>query len=460
MKNFMKLLLFFYIVTLTMNPTKIKAEIIPFNLGEVNIHHEKKIIPLKLSGIISVPKTEFEVPIVFIVPDTDETQDTTKRYYKLLNDLNEVPAIGVLLDLSPLNEIKDVDEDLIATVFDYYRYFLNRAIQGESLAFGKDLFNKGTLSEVVILGCGENVDGAYRIIEKLHEKQMDVKGAMFIEPRRNKEVPKINLPDIPTSIVLPYSLLQKNAISLSLFQNNRKEKDRQSITSMIFVQQETSLLNCDELEYIDFVNQYANAFILNIFKENQKMVGLSALEIAPQTMFDTTVNSSLSVPEALVILNPRKEKDPHLNVLGGTNRFTNLRLDHYRGLVDTYKLNWEAENSKLEIELPKEYRDLTNFQALSLYINYHNDKNLPLSFIVEFIDMEGQSQQVEINERQPLNYISGTAIPFYNERIIIDELMGVDITSIKYINFLFKDKNAGELNIGDISLIKDSNCEK
>jgi len=459
MKKIIKILSFFYLVTILISKTNIKAEMVPFNLGEVKIHHKKQIIPLELAGVLSVSENEGEIPIVFIIPDINVTQDTMQRYYGFLNELTEVPALGVLLDLSPLNEIKGVDEDLIATIFDYYRFFLNRAVQGESLAFGRDLFNKGDFSKVIILGCGESVDGVYRSIEKLHEKQMSFAGAMLIDPRRSKEVPNIQLPDIPTTIVLPYTLLQKNAISLSLFEANRKEKNRQSMTSMIYVQQDTDLMNASELEYIQFVNKYALSYIQNLFQETSEMIGFSALETAPQTLFDTTIKSSLSVPEALVILNPRKEKNPHLNVLGGNNRFINLSLNHYRGLVDTYKLNWENKASRLEIELPEEYRDISSFHALSLYINYHNERNQPLSFIIEFCDMEGQSQQVEIENMQPLNYISGTAIPFYNERVVLKELMKVDTTSIRYINLIFKEMNNGELNIGDISLIKGPKCE-
>jgi len=461
MKNLLKI---FFMVNLIMivngmSMSQIEAsnEVLPFSLGEIEIQHHQETITIELTGLLSVPLIEGEFPIVLIIPEVASSQEISGRYHQLLKSLSQIPALGVLIDLSSLKDVETIDETLIATVFNHYRVSLNQAIQDESLAFEKNLYDKGSFSEVILIGSGESVDSIYQIIANHHNKQLSVSGVILIDPQRKREVPNLTLLDTPTAIILPYALLEQNAIGLSFFQRNRVEVNRQSMTTMVYVQPDTSLFNMSEFEYLNFLSQYAIAFIQSIFKEAPEGIGLSPLEVAPKMIFDTAVKTSLIVPETLPILQPKKEKDPHFNVLGGTNRFINLTLDHYKGLVDMYKLKWETENSLLEIELPKEYRDLTYYDALSLYINYYHPEQEPLSFILELQDMEGQFQQVEVKNWEPLNNNSGTVIPFYHERFILKDLMEVDLTSVRFIKFIFEIENLGELNIGDVSLIKSLN---
>lgn len=454
MNNFKKIFFMSCFMLTVINKFNIKAEILPFNLGEAEISHGKQMITLELAGVLGVPQIEGEFPVIIIVPDVEASPEVMKQYQQLLKIISEMPALGILLDLSPLNEIESRDEKLILDVFDFYRTLLNRAIHGESLAFGEDLYNKGSFSNVIIIGCGQSVDSVYQIIEKHHERQMSFSGALFIEPLRKREVVDIPLPDVPTSIVVSYERLKENAISLSLFQKQRQQEIK-ALNSMVYVLTDTSLVNKNETESISFINQYTTAFIEEILSKSSLEIGLSPLEEAPQILFNTAVKTSLILPDSLAILQPKTEKDPHVNALGGTNRFVNLRLDHYKGLVDIYKVKWDSDESFFEIELPKQARDLTHYDALSLYFNYHHDKDESLSFIVEFQDVEGQYQQVSVDNQRPLNRVSSTIIPFYNQRIQLKQLMEVDLTSIKTVRFIFEGKNTGELSIGDISLVKE-----
>ena len=381
----------------------------------------------EVSGSLSIPDGEGELPIVFIIPEAGETEEGRHLFH-------EISALNILAIFLHVDEV-EADEQSLATIFKRCLLELNRALQGESLAFGVDLYNKGSLSQVVMIGYGQSVDGIYQMIHEQNEKQMSVCGVLCVAPKRKQEVPELQMADVPMAFIIPHTLLEENAVSLSLFQKNRASKNRQSITAMVYVEGDDD----------HFVSKYAGAFVQGLFAGFPPDMGLSVLEPAPRRIFQRLVKTSLVVPETLAIWHPEREKNLH---------FDGLTLHHYKGLVDLYRVKWEQANSSLVIELPIDSRDVSRYDALSIYMNYHHVAEEKLSFVVEFCDVEGQRQQVKFEEMSPLNYVSSTVIPFYHERIILQDLMEVDLTSLKSIHFLFEELNAGELNIGELSFVR------
>ena len=376
-----------------------------------------------LSGSVSIPQSDGDHPMVFILGDP---------HYELLKTLSELEVLGIWLDMEV--EGKSVQE--LTANFERYRIGINRWINDEAPELGESLLGKGTFSEVVFIGMGETADGIFEIVGQHHRRQMDVSKVFLLSPKRFTEASAKILPDVPISMALPTRLLDENLVALTYFQSLRQDKGRKHPAAIIFGEQP---------EIFDpFTEQMAAAEVLG------KEAIAPVHEPAPRTLFQMPVKSATVLGGDTRILDPGKFGNPHQNGLNGQNHYYRLTVNHFKGLTDMYQV--KGQEGGIFMMAFSGPQDMSQRGALSLYYNYANEKMSPLNMILEFRDLTGQVEQVPIEGLSPFNYGAGSLIPFYQERIILEGLSMVDTSTIISISLLFPEGIEGEFNLGDISL--------
>ncbi|MCL1948407.1 MAG: hypothetical protein FWF59_01555 [Turicibacter sp.] len=382
-----------------------------------------------LGGMVSVPKGEGGHPIVFIVGDPG---------LELLDALSGEDYLTVLLNEGDLAH----DAGRLSALFETYRMGLFRWLTDESPELGQDLVGKGDFSWVALIGVGEYADGVLEIAKKHHQSTMEIAHVMLLAPSRHGQSPLDGLPDIPISILLPQSLLEENIVSLTYFQKLRQDPVRTADAAIYFTQAHGHGFTC-------FAKEFAASRLREIFMGAPQIAGLHASLAAPSELFQIRIKSALASQGDTRILDPSRFADPHEHAFGKTI-YTGIDANHFKGLTDIYQLTGGPQSSlKMAFD---EAMDLSVRESMSIYFNYANPQNTPLSFFVEFRDLEGQVECAEVGSQSPFNYGAGALIPFYQERIVLSGLQNVDLTSIESITLHFRDGISGEFNIGDISM--------
>lgn len=389
-----------------------------------------------LGGMVSVPEIDGDHPIVFIMGDNEQ---------QLLPSLESLDALVVWLDVAE----KETKE--LPPMFETCREGFNRWLNDEAPEFGESLFGKGSFSQVVFIGIGEYADSVLDIARCQHGTQMDVSEIILIAPTRSKEASEESLPDIPISIALPNALLEENIVALTYFQALRQDSFRQSLASIVFAETK------DPWEFNRFMGDYAAMRIQTLLEDNPADIGLRIGSPAPVSLFQTPVKSSLILEGDSRILDPKQFANPHENAWG-KNHYYLLSANHFKGLTDMYQIKGQAGGIYL-MEFD-EALDMANREALSIYFNYAGEAKKSLNFTVQFKDMDGQMEAYDFLNQRPFDYGTGSLIPFYQERVVLDQLQMVDLTSIVSIALIFEEGISGEFNIGDISLsgYKDAPC--
>lgn len=401
-----------------------------------------------LTGTIQVPEEEGHHPIIFILPDEGMPPGW---YPELLAGLAGLEALVITLDQPER--------------FDDYQKAIKEAVEGGNHVFGQPLTDKGNLSEGMLITFGEKADLAFEVLDRHHEKQMAFLGAVLAAPKRTKEVLDVGTVQIPLAFLLPPRLWDENAVSLTMFQKLRLDSSRCSAATMVYLLEADPVLKKSPLSkpeafpppglpspptFPAFTGRYSKDFILACKKQGGSDLGIDPLQPGPQELFGIPVKTSLLSSGCQSLVDAKLNPDPHLNCLGGQNWFDGLKMDHFKGLVDRYRISLAGGAGTFNIGIPGPLQDLSDFGGLSVRLSYPDKAGTPLKFRIGLEDVEGQSCFWEV-ETRPLPYLVEAAIPFFHERVIFEELMAVDLTSVKRIIFQFHGE--GVFDLGDVALI-------
>lgn len=389
-----------------------------------------------LSGVKSrmqLPLEEGEQPIVFIIGDGGE---------QILDDLSGLDVLGIWLGLDVAGKAA---ADAAAS-FEAYREELNRALHDASPDMEGELYGKGTFSQVLFVGAGEGAESVLEIVRQQHGIQMDVSHVLLLGPTLSREVTLQPLPDVPITICAPTTLFEENVVSLTYFQTLRSDPSRMSESSLIFVESASG----EDDGFEKFLSGYIPRKVREIFLGTDEGVGLYANRPVPVEMLQMSVKSALLLPNDTKILNPKRFGNPHENCLEGKNRFFGTTVNHYKGVTDHYLVEADPGGTLL-MEFPQG-QDMCHREALSLYYSYSNPHNKPIDVLVEFEDVDGQTESIRLLGLLPFNFGFGALHPFYQERIPLQLLGSVDLTSIVSITLVFETGIEGVFKIGDISL--------
>lgn len=451
------------------------ASILSFDLGEMTLEDESNMIQIPLKGSLVVPQDEGDHPIVFIVPDLNSAADVSIGYDTLLGKMGETNCLGIRLDLASFNQIDGFDEAMLPLVFDEYRHRLSQALAGESLDFGVELMNKGSLSKVVLIGHGESSVDLYQIaLDQEYKQQLNLAGILLIDPSK-AEYNDLAFPDVPTAIMLSRYNEKDNLIGQDLYADYRQEKARKSMTSLVYVKDgKFDDFNIgDELvdssfnfeRNIEFVGQYVVDFLQSIFDTAPIGSGFTILEGTPKNLYGAEVRTCLAVPNTMMLINAALEPNPMINTLGGQVVANELDIKISEDELASFLLDWHSVNASLAIEIPAGNRDLSHYDAISIYLSnelsdeivsdevIQNQVGLQ-SFTIELIDEQNQTSRAVINSIDELVMMGTNERLLYNERIVLNQFKEVDLSQIKQINFLFNQTSQGRLRLADLSFVK------
>lgn len=383
-----------------------------------------------LGGMASVPETDGDHPIIFIMSDTPH----------LLSELDQTNVLAFWLDFSGVGkETKD-----LTAAFEIYRTGINRWLQGEAPELGMSIMGKGNFSQTVFIAYDHYADAALEIAQRQHHNQMDISELLLLSPKRTEQADQEFLPDVPITLLLKSSLLQENIVSLTYFQSLKDDPLRKAPATIYFAEPQSP-----QSKFQEFTCQ----FLLEHLQERPDKPS----KTVPSQRFGMGLKYALHLADDTLLLDPSQFADPHENPYG-KNHFDNLTVNHYQGLTDRYHLEGEP-SATFTMEF-HEAVDMSNREALALYFNYANERQSTLDFALEFKDMEGQSERVNVVNQRPFNYGVDALIPFYQERILLESLQVVDLTSISSISLIFEKGITGEFNIGEMALsgYKDAPC--
>lgn len=455
---------------------EVDGSILSFDLGEMTLKDESNQIQIPLKGNLVVPQVEGEHPIVFMISDQNGKEGVSDAYNEILAAIGRTNCLGVQLDLSELSAIEGYDEEMLESVFDEYRQRLSQSLLGENNDFGVDLTNKGSLAKVVMIGHASSTTSLYKIaLDQEYKQQLSLAGILLIDPTETN-YKELSYPDVPTAIMLSEYNEDEHLIGKGLYEDYRQEKARKSMTSLVYVKAgkfDDFNLSDSGLETVltfennvAFVSQYVVDFLQSIFDIAPIGSGFSVLEMTPQTLYGTEVRTSLTVPNTMMLINAQIESNPAVNTLGGKIIATDLDIERTTDGTTSFLMKWDDVKASLAIEIPTGNRDLSHYDAISLYLcnqlsnQVMSDEVIQnqiesQSFSIELIDEQDQSSQVVIHSIDELVLMGTNEHLLYNERVVLDQFKDIDLTSIKQINLLFNQSSNGCIRLSDLSFVKE-----
>lgn len=456
------------------NNTESVENVKPFMLGSQTFTNSaEEEVSVDLKGKIAIPTVEGELPIVFIIPSQSSSVYDTNDYEVILSEIAKKNCVAIYLDLAELLTNEQQDMNLVKQVFNAYRDELNAIILGEKTTASLDLVNKASFSKVIMIGFEESVEAIYGISEdQLSQQQLNLESILLINPKKTEEA-IYSYPDVLTSFLIDSSLTDVESLSsLKLFEEYRQEKARQSLTSYTLIESdyescvtedENSQNQLDEQASTKqepdtkFLTQFIGDFLSATFDSESENPIFSVTTALPDTLYQKKVRSALIVPNTLRLINPFIEEKATLNTLGGNNEVNNLKMEHETGDVSIFRLSLEETPATLSIEIPEEFKNLSQYDNISMYMSVctNNDSSTTQSTEISMVltDETGQSSTVtETAIISPCDAKHGYHLS--DERFVLSQFTGIDLNAISEIKIELTDQSIKTIVLGDLSLVK------
>lgn len=213
-----------------------------FNLGKKNFENA---IDIDMKGLISYPKEKENAPVLIILAGNEnlvkEDNGFNKNLYRgykyLAESLAESGFLTVVID----TQFKDsyfsgeiVEDKILEELFDYHIEKLRDAISGASNVYGVNLYNKGDINKIGLIGQSSTARNIFNICNrKYNENDFRIKGLLSITPGESLSVASA-YPDVPTSIlVAEHSVNTK--IGFDIYNEIEKTAERNNFASLTYL---------------------------------------------------------------------------------------------------------------------------------------------------------------------------------------------------------------------------------
>ncbi len=403
-------------------------------------------------------------------------------------------------------------------------HIINRSITSLShptIEFGDQLLNKGDKNSVSLISIGAVGDFLFKTtLDELNHPEIGISSALLIAPMINLDIKNQNeVPYIPIGVVLPefdgivrsldgqsiynnylihYDILEPISTLYLFGANHNFFYDVASYDDALNIDMLTNksddieeILRLDQKAQQNFIKKYTLEF-LNFYNFSDTFVniGLNPSHIAPNTIFNQKVLTSLLTPDSFPILSPTHLTSKNHNNIGGAIKMSNASISQIResyikphdsataflhpglfvdlGLIN---LSWNVDIGNFTTFIPQSFKDFSEFTALSIWIATNpssslNAKTKQQSFIITVQDLFGRQEHILIDSNNALRIPNGkevltkyqqqwsTFTPLSNIRIPLDLFNKIDISKVVSISFNFNQTQSGSIYIGDIRLIK------
>ncbi|GKX31436.1 hypothetical protein SH1V18_39160 [Vallitalea longa] len=501
-----------------------EIEISEYDLGQSEIKQSSGIImPYDMVGTIAAPKEGDNYPVVFIMHGSHMIEDYNKDRYDLgfkylVEALAKKGFVAVAFNINAQYHLEfgePIAHERLINIFNEHFDKLESAIKGDSDDFGIELKNKGDLSNIAMIGHSRGGGSLDAIINDQKDKGNDnVFGIIKVAPS-NVMVIENNNPDIPTGIILPQydgdvssqdgqmtfdelkgNPLRKSFASLvflkgaghNFFNDNVEQDDRENYSNLTVDDKKIFLTREQQKQFlidysIDFLNKALGEEVDNNLFDASKSTSNTAYGLQAKT--------SLITGNRTEILLADSQDSVGENEFGGNNISENvevkyltesyipnkdqlLNFDHPTNYEEygLFRIDYTNKNGKFMMEIPKDNQDMSNYQAISLYLALYpgSDLNKPrenqaLSIVVK--DSNGKEAKVILDDKTiALDYPQGKSItneyttfwslktPLSEARIPLSEFKDIDIKSVASISLLFDQKDSGSIILRDIMLTK------
>ncbi|MCY6485544.1 hypothetical protein OW763_14510 [Clostridium aestuarii] len=501
-----------------------EPKILEFDLGEVTLPQAHgPEFPVRLHGEIGVPSGEGKHPIVFVFHGSHPVTNIEKERYDLgfTYLIEKLAAKGYLTVSINVNAQYVLDYygepfqyERLTSIFNSHLESLQKAINGEDVGYGVDLTKRGDTTQVNLIGHSRSGQGIVYIYEdQVKRGNNNITSLLSLAPSlviaRDRPYP-----DVPMGVVLPE--LDGDVIQLAgqdIYEKLRFDDKRKSWANVVYLYGANhnffneELLKDDaknaknaknrsdfdirlsDIEQREFFANYSLDFMNKVYGKKVRE-GFSVGENAPGKMYGFKVLTSLHKPDSLVIVRPKKETNLS-NSLGGKIVTSNIQIKNIfessffkedtagpfilpgiKKDLDLLNISWKSKDASVGITLPDEFKDITGYDALSLYLavdpsNSLNKSGENQSMSLELVDKKGKISKVVLDANTPaLRYHPGelasneytswwsTFTPLSSVRIQLDSFEDVDLKNIEKINLLFDQTPSGSIMLAELSLMK------
>ncbi|GMQ63788.1 alpha/beta hydrolase family protein [Vallitalea maricola] len=501
-----------------------EIEISEYNLGQSEIKQNSGIImPYDMVGTIAAPKEGDNYPVVFIMHGNHMIEDYNKDRYDLgfkylLEALAKKGFVAIAFNINAQYQLEfgePIAHERLITIFNEHFGKLESAIKGESNDFGIQLKNKGDLSKIGMIGHSRGGGSLDAIINDQKDKgNNNVFGIIKVAPS-NLILIENNNPDIPTGIILPqydgdvsfqdgqstFDELKGNPLRKSfasvvflkgaghnLFNDNVKQDDRENNRNLTDDDRKIFLTREQQKQFlidysVDFLNKALGKEVdTNLF---------DASKPTTNTAYGLQAKTSLITGNRTEILLADSEDKVNKNEFGGNNKSEDLEVKY---LIESYipnndqllnfdhptkyekygvfRINYTNKNAKFTMEIPKDKQDISNYEALSLYLALYPGSDLnkarenqALSIVIR--DSNGKEAKVILDDKTAaLEFPEGKSVtnefttfwslktPLSEARIPFKEFKDINFSDISSITLQFDQKESGSILLRDISLMK------
>lgn len=214
-----------------------------FNLGKKNFEN---LIDIDMKGLISYPKEKENAPVLIVLAgnenlvkeENSQNKNLYRGYQYLAEGLAECGFLTIIID----TQFKDnyfndeiVEDKILEELFDYHIENLKEAISGSTNVYSVDLFNKGDINQVGLIGQSSTARNIFNICDrKYRENDFRIKGLLSITPGESLSISSV-YPDVPTSILVAEHSVN-TAIGFDIYneiENNSRRKNFASLTYLI-----------------------------------------------------------------------------------------------------------------------------------------------------------------------------------------------------------------------------------
>ncbi|OOB79156.1 MAG: hypothetical protein BEN18_04460 [Epulopiscium sp. Nuni2H_MBin001] len=373
------------------------------------------------------------------------------------------------------------------------------------------LTNKADFSQVSIMGIGASGLQAYeQALYPMDNSLANLVSVLLVAPDLT-QLQDNTVPSVPVGIVLSQydgnvrtldgqnifdtlafsNNLQANASCLYLFNANHNFYDASNLEDDALNVPNAESPRLEASAQQDFLRQYSADFFNNYHHNiTSTNIGLDSSQIAPNTIYDYNVLTSLITPNSLAILSPTESNSQYFTSLGGSIDMHNASITYvtesymapydnaagfqHPGLpmeLGLLKFSWTVDSGLFSTSVPPIYEDFSKYNSLSLWlsldpINKLNSGNTPQSLMITLKDNNGYVEHLILDESSialhlPDGYLVSnnyqsqwsTFTPLSNLRIPLDTFTKVDLTQIDEITFKFNQTPSGSILVGDFRLL-------
>lgn len=213
-----------------------------FNLGKKNFEN---VIDIDMKGLISYPKERKNAPVLimlagnenFVKEENSSNKNLYKGYQYLAEGLAECGFLTVIID----TQFKDnyfnddiVEDKILEELFDYHIERLTEAIGGNSNAYGVDLYSKGDISNVGLIGQSSTARNIFNICSRKYDvNDFRIKGLLSITPGESLSV-SASYPDVPASILVAEHSVN-TGIGFDIYNEIENAIDRKNFANLVYL---------------------------------------------------------------------------------------------------------------------------------------------------------------------------------------------------------------------------------